>query len=48
MKITLTTRRGHADKILIIEGEGPASEDNIIKKWYEQIIEHLSKLKLTK
>ena len=48
MKITLKTKQGCADKILIIEGEGPVKEDTIIKKWHEQIIEHMNKLNIVK
>lgn len=32
--------------LLSIQSEGPIKEDEIIKKWHEQIIEHMKKLNL--
>lgn len=45
MNIKLTTNTND-DKVLIIEGTGPASEDTLLEKWHEQIINHMKKLNL--
>lgn len=46
MEIKIGNAKGTTDRLLLIKGNGTAFEDNIIEGWYQQILNHLQKLKI--